>query len=675
MRVATAVLRPLLVLPLFLLLAGAPSAQRDSAFMQEYRKLQELDAQDEMAALMRKNETPAILAIIETCELIGMGSSDSLEDDIASLGKTWKKVYANTFVDKQYEYHSLGLEASLKKQRIALIDRYVLKYKEYAEAEKAKDTGKLPALGLEFNNMGAQLVDLGDHYMAAQCFRVYASCFDDRLMGNRADFKRACEGWVQFVKEREACDLINNETTEARERAKLLESDGFGGEPEPAAGEAAAPAPAAATVPLATTFELVSDIEALVRPSFTGDTNYQIWNAVGLAKEGSTGRIPSMSDDEVLSIVRTGAAKAAVDVDGDGKGDVDIPITGKITPVQVTLGKGDQARPWAFLAVVGQERDTYQGFAMNLAPDVNQMAIYVAPAASLVGLVDGVRVQVIDDNMDGRFGTAPKDWAYIGTLDGAFQHDIDSIAVGESKAARPWSKLQKIGPAWYTLAEDSTGRLVTARTEVKSGTLQLDLKGLNASWMIVRGTGEKNDLFYDVANGGTNKVEVPEGTYELYMGQVATGKKAQMMKALVLPGAGTTFWRVKAGETVKMELGAPFGFTFSYAQDEKTVTVNGPSVGVVGRGSEVYQRFWNCVPVAEVLMRKAGTKKGKEEGKIQPATSQEQIQQDFNNDYKAVWFPVGRALDKPNEGETVEVQLFEKKNRLFGKIESDWRAN
>ena len=43
-------------------------------------------------------------------------------------------------------------------------------------------------------------------------------------------------------------------------------------------------------------------------------------------------------------------------------------------------------------------------------------------------------------------------------------------------------------------------------------------------------------------------------------------------------------------------------------------------------------------------------------------------------DYQTIWFPVGEPIAKPNAGEELEVQLFEKKNKLFGKIESSWKG-
>jgi hypothetical protein len=657
------------------------AAQREGTFMTEFRKLMVLNALDEMAGLIKKFETEAVLAVVETCEAIGEGSSDALEDDAAALDKAWRKAYGTRFVDKQYRYFSVELQPVYRKHRIELIGRYLAKYTEFETAQKAKDQVKFASLGLEFQGFGNAFGELGDHYMASQCYRIYAVCFDDGLNGSKADFKLACEGWGQFLKARELLELKDRSYDEAKVRFDKLEFDGFGDPakgPE-ARGEAKAEAdPAYKPVALGATFQLVPDIEAIPRPIYTGDANFQMWPAVSLLKIDSTTTFATMDDSPTIH--RVGANKAMLDIDKDGKGEVDIPLTGKIMPVQIKLGSGETERTWAFLAAIGQQQDTYQGFRFNLGPDDNQMNLYVGPAASLVATLETVRVQVLDDNMDGIYGSQPKEWSYPGLIEGALQRDLDSIIVGEEKTARPWSRLQKIGTGWYALAPNETLTDVTAtKADVESGTLQLDLKGVSANWMVLRGTGNANDLFYDVVNGGTNKVEVPVGSYELYVGQISEGKKTQQMKALVLPGNNSRSWKVGKGETTKVELGAPFTLEFSVTQDAETITVIGNSIVVQGRGGETYQRLWNCVLTPEVNLRKAGSSKGKKEAKLVPVMSQEEMddpefKEKIKDAYAAIWFPIGVALPKNQPGEDFEAQLFEKKHKLFGKLESDWKG-
>ncbi|MEQ1891564.1 MAG: hypothetical protein ABL998_03390 [Planctomycetota bacterium] len=660
-------------------LALPARAQRESEFMTEFRKLMAVHAQpEEMGRLIRKHEDQAILAAVEICQAIGSESNDLLEDEIAALNKAWKKTYNSGFVDHIYSFFSVQLSGPFKKQRLQLIDRYNIQRKEFDIASAAKDSGRLTAIGLELNVLGDRFGELGDHYMAAQCYRTYAVCFEDTFNGDKADLKRACEGWGLFLQAREKLELQDKAYADAKVRFEKLEFDGYGDPskgPEARAAARAATDTAFAPTPMKGAFQLLPDIEAIQRPNYSADANFQIWPSVPLGAVDSSATFPTVSGGP--SVLRTGANKASVDVDGDGKGDVEIPLTGKIQPIEITLGNGENQRKWGFLACIGQQRDTYQGFAFNLSPDQNQMGLYVQNAGSLVGTINGVSVRVIDDNFDGLYGSPPKDWAYIGVLEGSFQRDLDSVVVGESKVARPWSKLQKIGEAWFKLEPNETSTdIVATRIELDTGFLQLDLKGAPATWVVVRGTGNNSDYFFDVANGGTNKVEVPIGSYELFVGQVLSGKKQQAMKALILPGSGSRSWKVEKGGTTKVELGAPFGFDFKVAQDEKTLTVQGKTIAVVGRGGETYQRLWNCVLTPEVNVRKEGAKKGKKEAKLVPVGSQEELQDPdgANNDYGYAWFPLGKPIQKPGEG-TFEAQLFEKGHKLFGKIESDWKAN
>ena len=398
-----------------------------------------------------------------------------------------------------------------------------------------------------------------------------------------------------------------------------------------------------------------------------------MWDEVSLQANGSTGRFATMQDSP--TVVRAGAAKAGIDMDGDGEADVDIPLGGKPAPVQVALGDGDDAKQWGFMATIGIQQDTYQSIRpFNLAPSDDSMRIFVTPAASVKGLLGETPIQVFDDNMDGIYGSLPIARGFIGLREGDFQQDMDSILIGESKRALPWSSLVKVGEEWYEFESAPEGvGIVAKKTEVETGTLSLDLKGLSADWLVVRGENSLENAFFDVVAGGKKGIEVPAGTYRLFAGQVSKGKRAQTMKALVLPSSKTPSWTVVAGAENTVELGAPFGFDFEFTQSDEAVEVKTSSIFVTGKSGESYQRVWGAVPQVEVHLRKAGSKKGGKEDKLVPASSQQQIT-DFAT-YMVAWFPIAQPVEKKKAGETVEVRLFEKKNKLFGKIESEWKGN
>ncbi len=675
--------RCIFFLVLCLVLAtGTPrlsGAQRESEFMKAFRQAMEQNASDEMARLVKEHEQEAVLAVMETCELIGKESSDRLEAEIDALGKAWRAAYDTRFVPRQYEYFSF-LEGEFESTRDKLMEHYRLQSDAFAGAQTKKDKNVLAAVGVDFQALARGFEEVGDLYTASVCCLRYAACFDEPLLGEDADFQRVVEGLERAVALRKAIELEDALAREAQTRLEFLVSQGLAeegsaevGEAEEEAGAAsgaAEPSPAGTAAPLGGTFELVADLEAVRRPSFSADLIYPDWTFVFLKEIGSQGKVSAMESSPAF--IREGASKVKVDVDGDGKGDVEVPVTGKIAPVEITLGQGDAKRPWAFLATVGQQEDTFQGIRpFNLAPTPEQMTVYIAPAASIVGSVAGTRIQVFDGNMDGKYGGPPLVWAYPGLRENESQPEVDSILIGEAKQAVPWSELVKIGADWYAFQPGTDGSDITVqKTEVKTGTLRLDCKGFEPDFLIVRGRDKVANVYIDLAPGGAKGTPVPAGTYELFYGRFSKGKGAQIAKALILPSKATPLYRVDPGKIAAVELGEPFRLDFALTQDEQSVTVQGKTILVIGRGRETYQRLWNCVPRPEVHMRKAGTSKGSEADTMRPAQTMEESNEKGRD---SLWYPIDVTLTK-KEGEAVEVQLVEKKNKLFGKIESDWKG-
>lgn len=674
-----------LLLPALLLLcaagaappAPAPGARpQEGDFRTVFREAMKINAKTELARLVKTRTPEAIDVIVEICEAISETPSEDLETEIAALRLAWQEAMKSEFVDVQYEYFSL-IRPEVRTARRQLRQRFNLEYKRFQEATAAtpKDKGLLQEVGLTLLGFGDSFVELGDHYLASQCFINAGICFDTEQRGDSADLRHGCEAFGKGAQARRAAQLLDQIYVSTKLRFEALEAAGFASAMDPtvpapaAAGEAAT----ALTIPL--TFELFADLETVRRPNFLVDPVYQIWPAFYLAGTGSETMLGSIREGSP-KVKREGDAKALIDSDADGKPDLDLPLTGKITPVQIEIGEGAEKRPWAFLATIGQAQDTYQGLRFNLGPGDENLAIYVAPAGSMVGTIGATTVRVLDDNLDGVYGSPPLEWGHVGTVEGSFQRDLDSILVGESKVAQPWSELVDVGGSWYKLESQHGGKeLLATPTKVQTGTLVLDFRGPPVDWVVVRGEVAANEkLFFEVARAGKTGIQVPAGPYRLYCGQVSQGKGNQMMKALILPGVNTATWSVGPGEKAVIALGEPFGMTFEVVQDEEKVRVVGASIAVVGRGMETYQRLWNCVVQPELYVREAGKKKADKEGKLRSAESQDQVNQDFKNDYKTVWFPVDYEFQKKSSGDSLEVQLLEKKNKLFGKLESGWKG-
>ncbi|MEM7310507.1 MAG: hypothetical protein AAF682_27780 [Planctomycetota bacterium] len=653
--------------------AGAPSPvlvqNKTDEFMSKFRQAMKVGATEEMNRLIRTYQDQAVYKIIEICEAISNESNEKLEEDISALTKAWKAIHKTSFPDTMYEFFSL-MRPEVKEHRRKLATQYRLRNKEFVAAEAAKDKTKFGALGTEMKALGESFEKIGDYYYASQAYLLWGKSFDEFLRGNDADLKQAHDAFKKSVQLREKIGLKDILYSTTKERWMHLEKTGHG-DPEKLDPEALDPVDKIeAGSSLATSFELVEDITAYRRPIYAGDELYAMWGTLAMTAKGSTTKFASI--EKSPQIIRSGSSKVVVDLDHDGEGDIDIPLTGNITPIQVTLGSGDEARPWAFLTAVGAQRDTYNGMQFNLGPSDENLSVYIAPASSLVTMIGETPIRILDDNMDAKYGSDPIPWGHIGLVENHFQMDMDSVVVGSSKVAVPWSEFLQVGDTWYKVESDESGQEITAAPVpgLKTGTVKLSMKGLKADWLVIKGASKSKfeNCYFDLmaSKGG---VKVPAGRYELFLGQVSKGKKAQMSKALVVPTDDTEVWTIEADKTTTINLGGPFKYDFYAEQDEEQVTVIGTSINVRGVANESYQRLWNCVARPDVSIRQEGKKRGTKGEGMKRADTQQEV---TDNGFKYAWFPFDMSLNKKS-GDNFEAQLFEKKNKLFGKIESDWR--
>jgi hypothetical protein len=185
----------------------------------------------------------------------------------------------------------------------------------------------------------------------------------------------------------------------------------------------------------------------------------------------------------------------------------------------------------------------------------------------------------------------------------------------------------------------------------------------------MKGANSFKDSYFDIAEGGAKGVQVPVGRYTLAFGIIHKGKKKQMQKCVIVPPKSAPNYDVTKGGTTVVALGAPFGFDFQARNDDGKLTITGQTVAVTGSGGERYERPWQCVAKPEVVWRKKGSKKAEKAVKMAPVMSTDTIEK---LGFESTWFPLDLEVDVKGQGE-VEVQLFEKKHDLFGKIESDWK--
>ena len=684
-------MRPAILLALVLALAAAPAllparahaasaapaaAQDGAEFRSQFEAAMKINAVDEMAKLVKRNDREAVDWIMETCEAISARSNETLEARIAALRVAWKKAFETEFVDEVYEYFSL-LSAQGKRMRHEAKQRFDKARSRYLANLEEKDQPTFTLLEGEYEALSKAFAEIGDHYYASQAWVFTGLLNSEEIRGPKADLYAAYAAYEKAIEHREKIGLKDRTYLEIRQSHQHLKAQGYdaapGGKAEPGAGAPAgggAPVEAGPKRTAAMTFELVEEVDAFERPTYTADEFYQIWERLYFEGKGSVGKFHRLADLSP-SAVREGDSEVVIDADRDGEGEVDVPMTGNLEVVKFDIGSGDEKRPWAVLTTVGQQTDQYQGMQVNLAPTTDSLSVYAFNAGSMVGDIDGTRVQVLDDNMDGVYGSLPTTWENLGMSKGYYQPELDCVVVAEGDRARPWTQYLRVGEGWYEVEAQQGGtQLAYAPAELETGTLKLDFEGGDPAWLIVRGEGRWENCFYDLVEGGSKGVQVPAGRYSLFYGELRKGKRRQMMKALILPGTSTTKWTVLPGEELEVKLGAPFGFDFQHEVSGEKLTVKGQSVVVTGSAGERYERVWNAVAEPEVSWREKGSRRGSKPEEMPKLVDTDPM---YSEGWIVAWFPRDLVLEVGEVEGPVEVQLTQKKHKLFGKIESAWK--
>jgi hypothetical protein len=291
--------------------------------------------------------------------------------------------------------------------------------------------------------------------------------------------------------------------------------------------------------------------------------------------------------------------------------------------------------------------------------------VYLRPAAASTFSIGKDSITVTDDNLDGVFGGGVGERNVNGLPRGVLRPSFDGVFVGKAKVAEPFSEIMRVGKDWYRIEALGGGRHfnVTPVVDLPVGELRLDYKGADLEWVVVRGDGDAGGLFFSLEAG--KAIEVPAGSYHVYTGVV----REKDAKALMVNGDSQSF-DVTAGALTKVQLGGPFGYEFSSALVPDGVRIRGESVHVVGIGGEHYHLLWNCRTAPEVHLRKTGGGSWIQVGELELIDGVQGIS-DFDGDgWAAAWTPLDKVLQN-KLGDDVEVRLHERKNPLFGRIDSD----
>ncbi|MEZ5966202.1 MAG: hypothetical protein R3F56_20365 [Planctomycetota bacterium] len=237
-----------------------------------------------------------------------------------------------------------------------------------------------------------------------------------------------------------------------------------------------------------------------------------------------------------------------VDTDGDGRLD------------QVSKGLDHH------VVLRGKRPDGSQlAYALRLRTSGLGATFAYSSSGAMVGVVEGVPIQVIDQNNDGVFN----------------EEGVDAIVVGKSRAASFLSRVVNLNGALYSLTIDAAGRSATTLPyEGPAGVLDLR-SGLRVVGKLEAAVVSDlaGKLSFEVGNARRG-VLVPAGVYVFTGGLATKGAekgtlRAGQMHPLVVAAGGRT----------TLQWGAPLRAEFSTTRVGDKVTV-GRTVRYYGRAGE-----------------------------------------------------------------------------------------
>ncbi len=194
---------------------------------------------------------------------------------------------------------------------------------------------------------------------------------------------------------------------------------------------------------------------------------------------------------------------------------------------------------------------------------------YAASGAAL-GMVDGQKVRIIDQNNNGRYD----------------EYGKDAIVIGQGRYATFLSKVINVRGKLYSIDVSTDGLSLDCEPYAgERGTLDLSsqfaTKGKLLSAVVRSADGDHS---FNLAGG---PMEVPAGQYELDHGKIGIGRNVVTFTKGKLGSIA-----VEAGEERKLTLGEPVNIKFEFVLKSGKVIMDPKLVKYVGRGGEVYQS-WN----------------------------------------------------------------------------------
>lgn len=413
-------------------------------------------------------------------------------------------------------------------------------------------------------------------------------------------------------------------------------------------------------------------------PSFQQPDQYQLWNQTYMDGQGPVDFDAQRSglfqpDGKGWSLSRDGLESFSIDTNGDGEPEATFAASSTPARIELVTHTG---KSWPIMVCTPGQTEQMFDASYNYAPVESGARIRFFPATYWEGDVLGETWQVFDCNADGQFGVT-RDW----TGDPVTDYDADDILffepdgvlIGRSKRVIPFSSVLPVGETFYRVTPDSSRGTVTLQEmNLATGEVLLDFDSKVApSHVILRETsGALDGAYIDVVPERRGKgVAVPVGVWQVCLGRISKGSKTSQDQVRIYTGKTQPF-KVEAGKTVTLEMGAPYTLDFRTRRSGDELLLDSRTLRVYGRAGEEYAMFFDDPLQPNLEVRDSdGKKVGKPSKMRRVGVGEWQTNTGADN---ILWFPLEQSVPV-SPGQTLELRLEQKAHSLLGgPLQSDW---
>ena len=418
-------------------------------------------------------------------------------------------------------------------------------------------------------------------------------------------------------------------------------------------------------------------LSGVTLPSYYPADNYLLWPQTWIDGIG-----PSEMDSQRVNLFKPDGKIWGVRRDGgtffldlDGSGDDELEFTPNTSPKLVEVPR-EGADPLGMLFSIPGDREQFFGIEVNYAPQPTGARMRFNISGYMEGEALGQSIRLYDTNLTGAYGdvfethddlyTEYTEDDHISTI------ESDSVRIGKSKKAIPWSTVLPVGDAFYRATVKPDGTELTLRElNLQTGSVKLKVgTKIKPTHVVIREIGKLEGAYFDVVGPKLGKeVKVPAGKYKLVFGRLETGKKTSMDQVRIYSGKSAEF-EIAEGETYELELGAPFDAQVTTRQDGDEFVVDMRTMRLFGTFGEEYACVFDEAFQPQVDVRGADGKMV-EKGMKTRAADIEAWQKNTGRD-NVLWFPQELRVDNADKAK-LQVRLSQKSHRLLGgPLESEW---